>query len=60
MLCGSGLGVEVDEVVDGSVFHAGMEALVLSMKVHRQVGGCMEVVIPTEMVGMVLLFKPGR
>ena len=59
MLRGAGIGAEIDVVVDGRVFHTGMQELVLPVKVHGQIGGGMEVVFPTEVVGIVFRFKPG-
>lgn len=58
MLGGTGIRAEIDIIVDGSVFHTGVEEFVLPMQVHRQIGGRVEVVLPAEMVGIILGFEP--
>lgn len=59
VLRGMGIGTEIDVVVDGGVFDAGMEELILSVYIHGKIGGCMEVVFPAEVVGIILGFEPG-
>ena len=59
VLCWSCLLVEINEVVDRGIFHARIEELVMVMRIKAQISGGMEVVVPTEVVGMVIGFKPG-
>lgn len=59
VLGGTGIGAEIDVVVDCGVFDSGMDELVLPMKIHGQIGGGMEIVFPTEMIGVVLGLEPG-
>lgn len=59
MLGRTGISAEVDVVVDGSVSYASMEEFILPMQIHGQIGGRVEVVFPTEVVGIVFRFEPG-
>ena len=54
VLGGMGVMVEIDQVVDGGLLGTYAEGLVVVMKVETEVGGCMEVVLPAEMVGVIL------
>ena len=58
MLRGTGIGVEIDEVGDAGLPDADTIVPEFVFEVERQIGGRLEVVVPTEVVGVIRRLKP--
>ena len=51
--------VEIDEIVDGGASNASSKELIVIIGIKTKMGSGVEVVFPTEMVGMIGSLKPG-